>query len=88
MLFFEHVHAVSASSRILAASIAARYCRILALALHSPTSKAKLAVRKVVYDDASLIFPILCVLGQTRVCLHLLQWHGWGVCFAWHWYLW
>ena len=55
MLFLEHVHVVSASPRILAASIVARYCRILALVLHIPTSKAKLAARQVVYDDAALI---------------------------------
>ena len=52
---FEHVHVVSASPRILAASIVARYCRILALVLHIPTSKAKLAARQAVYDDALLI---------------------------------
>ena len=51
----EHVHGVSASPRMLAASIVARYCRILALVLRIPTSKAKLATRQAVYDDASLI---------------------------------
>ena len=55
MLFFEHVHVVSASPRILAASIVARYCRILALVLHIPTSEAKIAAHQAVYDDASLI---------------------------------
>ena len=51
----EHVHVVSASLRILAASIVARYCRILALVLHIPTSEAKIAAHQAVYDDASLI---------------------------------
>ena len=51
----EHVHGVSASPRMLAASIVARYCRILALVLRIPISKAKLAARQAVYDDASLI---------------------------------
>ena len=55
VLSLEHVHVVSASPRMLAASIVARYCRILALVLHIPTSKAKLAARQVVYDDAALI---------------------------------
>ena len=50
-----HVHDVSASPRNLAAAIVARYCRILALVLRTPTSTANFAARQVVYDDAALI---------------------------------
>ena len=49
------MHVVFASPRIVAASIVARYCRILTLGLHILTFKAKLAARQAVYDDASLI---------------------------------
>ena len=69
VLLLERVHVVSASPRILAASIVARYCRILTLGLHILTFKAKLAARQAVYDDASLILQS-CARSARHVCLH------------------
>ena len=69
-----HVHGVSAAPCMLAASIVARSCRILALVLRIPTSKAKLAARQAVYDDASLILQS-CARSARHVFV-FIDFHG------------